>query len=74
VAVGQYEAISICPSGVSWVVVQVPREQRLSHFGHAHRSTRVPRISLLDGIHRQSADSVGQFDRGVVGLAHAMYP
>jgi hypothetical protein len=55
-------------------VVQVPREQRLSHFGHAHRGAWMPRIGLLDSIHGQCADSVGQFDRGLVGLAHAMYP
>ena len=72
--IGQHKAISIRPSGIGRVVLQMTREQRLSHFGHSHRCARMPGVRLLNSIHSQCADSVGQFDRGVVGLAHAVGP
>ena len=58
--VGQYESIPIGPMGVGWVVPQVPIPERDGHFSHAHWSPWVARIGLLDGVHGERPDGVGE--------------
>jgi hypothetical protein len=59
-AIGQNEAISIGPMGVGWGMPQVPIPERDGHFSHAHWSPWVARIGLLDGVHGERPDGVGE--------------
>jgi hypothetical protein len=34
--------------------------QHLGHIGHAHRHARMPGIGLLNRVHRQGTNSVGE--------------
>jgi hypothetical protein len=61
VAVGEHEAVAVRPIRVGRVVAQHVVPQHLGDVGHAHRRPRVSGIGLLDGIHAERADGVGEF-------------
>ena len=58
-AVGQHKAVAVGPMRVAGVVLQVIAPQRHGHVGHAHGCAGVPRIGLLNSVHRKGADGVG---------------
>ena len=59
--IGQNEAVTIPPVRVGGVVLEELAPQHRPHFGHAHGRAGMPGVGLLDGIHGQNADYVGQF-------------
>ena len=64
VAVRQNEAVAVPPARIGRVVFQEVAPQHLGNVGHAHRGARVPGIGLLDRIHRQDTDDIGEFSTG----------
>ena len=52
------KSISVCPLGVLWVVPEKPCPQNISQWRTAQRKTGVARLSFLNCIERESADSV----------------
>ncbi len=60
VPVRQHETVAIGPCGVARVVPEVVRPQHLRDVGHAHRHAGVTGIGLLDRIHAQRPDGVGE--------------
>ena len=66
VAVRQQEAIAVRPARIRRVVTQVARPQRDGDFRHAHRHSRMSRLRLFDGVHRERANRVRKL---VIGRA-----
>ncbi len=64
VAVRQHEAVAVGPVGMARVVLEVVAPEHLRDVGHAHRHARVPGIGLLDRIHAQRTDRVGELPAG----------
>ena len=64
VAVGEHEAVAVSPAGRGRVVLQVMAPERLGNVGHAHRHAGMAGAGLLDGVHRQRAQRVGQGSAG----------
>ena len=60
VAVGQHEAVASGPFRIGGVVAEMMAPQDLGDVGHAHRHTGVAGVCLLDGVHRQKPQRVGQ--------------
>ena len=58
VARAQDEAVAPRPVGIARVVAHHPRVEHVGERGKPHRSTRVARVRLLDGVHGQRADRV----------------
>ena len=60
VPVRQHEAVAVGPLGVARVVLEVVRPQDLRDVGHAHGHAGMTGIGLLDRIHAQRTDGVGE--------------
>jgi hypothetical protein len=60
VAGREHEPVAVRPGGVGGVVFQEPREQDGGHIRHAHRHPGMAGIGLLDRIHGQRPDGVGE--------------
>jgi len=60
VTVGYDEAVAVGPSGVARVVPQVVVPQHLGDVSHAHGHAGMAGARLLDRIHREGADRIGQ--------------
>ena len=60
VPVGQHKAVAVGPLRLLGVMAQVLLPQHGGNFCHPHRRARVPRIGLLDGVHGQGPNGVGQ--------------
>ena len=64
VTIGEHEAIAVDPGRIGWVVAQEASPQHFGDVGHAHGGTRMSGIGLLDGVHGQGSDGVGQLLMG----------
>ncbi len=64
VTIGQNEAVTVGPERVCGVVLQHFAPEHFGDIGHAHGGTGVPGVGLLDGIHGQGPDGVGEFSAG----------
>ena len=60
-AVGEHEAVAVGPLGVRRIVPHEVVPQDLGDVRHAHGCAGMARVGLLDRIHAQSADGVGEF-------------
>ncbi len=61
VPVRQHESVAVRPHRVTRVVAEKIAPQNLRDVGHSHRHAGVAGIGLLDGIHGQRANRIGQF-------------
>jgi hypothetical protein len=63
----EHEAIATRPVRIGRIETHEPRPQDVAHVGHAERQTRVSRVRLIDGVHREEADRVDRelIERGV---------
>ena len=67
--VGEHEPVAVQPERVGRIELKHLAPQHLRDVGHAQGGARMARIGLLDGIHRQGADGVGELaTRGHGGL------
>jgi hypothetical protein len=73
VPVGEHEAVAVGPGRVGRVVAQEPAPQHFRDLGHAHGHAGVSGIGLLDGVHREGADGVGEVCGGGGGHGHALW-
>ena len=64
VPVRQDEAVAVHPVRVGRVHLQVIIEEHLGDIGHTHGHAGMTRIGLLDGVHRQNPDGVGEITTG----------
>ena len=63
-AVRQHEAVAVPPSGISRIELKHVAPEHFGDVRKAHRSARMARIGLLDGIHRQGTNGVGKLAAG----------
>src|SRR5208283_2692339 len=63
-AVREYETVTIPPSGVPRIELKYIAPENLCDVSHAHGSARMARMSLLDGVHGQGTNGVGEFAAG----------
>ena len=71
--VGQDEPVAVGPPGIARVVAQMTAPQRDGHLGHAHRRAGVAGVGLLNGVHGQGAQRVGEFVvAAALGAQHAV--
>ena len=54
---GEHEAVAVRPVGVGRVRAQELAVDRVGERGERHRRARVPRVRLLDGVHRERRGS-----------------
>ena len=64
VAGRQHEAVAVGPCRIGRIEFQETREQHRRHVGHAHRHAGMAGFCLLDRVHRQCANGVGQGGMG----------
>ena len=64
VAGRQHEAVAIGPVRIGGVEFQELREQHRRHVGRAHRQAGMAGLGLLDRVHGENADGVGQIRVG----------
>ena len=77
VTVRQHEAVAVGPARIGRVVLQVVAPEGLGDVGHAHRHAGVAGVGLLDCIHGQDAECVGQIGsrcHGVCDLEERKIP
>jgi len=60
-AIGEHKTISVRPLGVAGIVLEIVIPENLGDVRHAHRRSGVARIGLLDRIHAQGTDGIGEF-------------
>ena len=70
VARREHEAVAVGPVGAVGVVLQEFGPEHRGDIGHAHGHALVPRLSLVDGVHREHADRVGH---GVLRCGHYLF-
>ena len=58
----QHEAVTVRPGRIGGIELEHLREQHGRHIGGPHRQTGVARLGLLDRIHGQHADGIGEED------------
>ena len=64
VTVRKYEAVAIPPTRIGWVVLEELAPQHFRHIRHAHGRAGVTGVGLLDCVHGQDADDIGEFAAG----------
>ena len=64
VPVGEHEAVAVGPGRIGRVEAQVVVPQHFGDLGHAHRHSRMTRVRLLNSIHGQRTQRVGEFLSG----------
>ena len=64
VAGGEHEAIAVGPARLRGIVAQEPEPQRRSHLGGPHGHAGVSGVGLLDAVHREALDGVGNRLKG----------
>src|SRR5690606_25938137 len=64
VAVGEHETVPVGPLGVGRIVAQDIVPQHFGDIRHAHGGARVAAVGLLDGVHTEGADGIGEVAAG----------
>src|SRR5208283_6181459 len=63
-AIREYETVPIPPSGVPRIELKYIAPENLCDVSHAHGSARMARMGLLDGVHGQGTNGIGEFAAG----------
>ena len=64
VAGREHEAVAVGPVGMLRVELEEPRPQHGGDVGHAHRHAGMAGLRLLDRVHGERPDGVGEVRRG----------
>jgi hypothetical protein len=64
VAIGQDKAVAIRPGRIPGIVPQKVVPQHFSDICHTHGGARMATICLLDSVHTQDADGIGELCAG----------